>query len=127
MDQTTLVTTDIAIGSKVLELLDRSNAQISLAMWLRLPEYDDWRLALSSKSLDGEEPARAYGRVHEVLDKAGISFQQTPTLMILKMSDPFLRALRKTFRKTKTVEGMRLGGQMIGGRFVDDAIVYRIQ
>jgi len=47
--------------------------------------------------------------------------------MILKMSDPFVRALRKTFRKTKTVEGMRLGGQMIGGRFVDDAIVYRIQ
>jgi hypothetical protein len=42
------------------------------------------------------------------------------------MTDPFIRALRRLFGKTKSVEGMRLGGQMIGDRFVEDAYVYRI-
>ena len=46
--------------------------------------------------------------------------------MILAMSDPFIKALRKLFGRSKSVEGMRLGGQMIGDRFVDDAYVYRI-
>ena len=45
----------------------------------------------------------------------------------MKMSDPFVRALRRVFAKTKSVEGMRLGGQQIGDRFVDDALVYRIR
>jgi hypothetical protein len=34
--------------------------------------------------------------------------------------------LRRIFAKTKSVEGMRLGGQMIGDRFIEDAWVYRI-
>jgi hypothetical protein len=43
------------------------------------------------------------------------------------MSDPFIRALRRILAKAKSVEGMRLGGQLIGDRFVEDALVYRIR
>ena len=42
------------------------------------------------------------------------------------MADPFVRELRRLFGKARSVEGMRLGGQMIGDRFVEDAYVYRI-
>jgi hypothetical protein len=51
---------------------------------------------------------------------------KTPQLMIFPMTDPFIKVLRRTFGKTKSVEGMRLGGQMIGDRFIEDAFVYRI-
>jgi hypothetical protein len=47
--------------------------------------------------------------------------------MILEMKDPFIRALRRIFGKAKSVEGMRLGLQTIGDRFVEDGIVYRIK
>jgi hypothetical protein len=43
------------------------------------------------------------------------------------MKDPFIQSLRQLFAKSKFVEGMRLGGQMIGNRFVLDGYVYRIQ
>jgi len=46
--------------------------------------------------------------------------------MIFPMSDPFVRNLRRIFRKTKSVEGMRLGAQTIGDRWVEEAYVYRI-
>lgn len=34
----------------------------------------------------------------------------------------FIRALRKMFRKATTVEGVRLGRQMIGDRYVEDSL-----
>ena len=46
--------------------------------------------------------------------------------MILPLTDRSIKALRRIFAKAKNVEGMRLGGQMIGDRFVEDAYVYRI-
>jgi hypothetical protein len=57
---------------------------------------------------------------------AGFPTDKIPPLMTLPMSDAFIKALRKLFGKSKTVEGMRLGGQMIGDRFIEDAYVYRI-
>ena len=57
----------------------------------------------------------------------GIPLRKTPSLLILPMKDPFIRHLRRLFEKAKSVEGMRLGGQMIGDRFLEDALVYRIR
>jgi hypothetical protein len=42
------------------------------------------------------------------------------------MTDPFVRQLRRRFGKAKSVEGMRLGGQLFGDRYIEDAYVYRI-
>ncbi len=47
--------------------------------------------------------------------------------MILPTKDPFVREIRGIFGKAKDVEGMRLGGQTIGNRFIDSAYVYRVQ
>jgi hypothetical protein len=52
--------------------------------------------------------------------------QNKPVVMILPMKDPFIKVLRRIFGKTKSVDGMRLGGQMIGDRFVEDGYLYRI-
>jgi hypothetical protein len=127
MDRATLVTAEFGTGAKVLEILDRSGLAVSVAMWLYAPEYEDWRFVLSSRRLDNLPPSEAYGFVHDALEQAGFPLERTPPLLILRMTDPFIRTLRHRFGKGKSVEGMRLGGQMIGGRFIEDALVYRIQ
>lgn len=127
MDKAALVEASFTTGSELLEALDRTALSISVALWLYSPEYGDWRFVLASRRLDSIRPSEAYGLVHDALAAARISLERTPPLLILKMSDPFIRTLRKVFSKAKSVEGMRLGGQLIGDRFVEDAIVYRIQ
>ncbi len=127
MAKTALVAPDYEIGLKVAQALDRSDLSISVALWAYLPEYEDWRFVLASRRLDESKRAEAYGLIHDALAAAGISLARTPTLLIMKMSDPFIRELRRIFAKTKSVEGMRLGGQVIGDRFVEDALVYRIR
>ena len=110
-----------------MRTLDQSALSISVALWLYLSDYADWRFVLSSRRLDAAGSSRAYGLVHDALTAAGISLEQTPALLILKMSSPLIQSLRRTYSKTESVEGMRLGGQLIGDRFVVDALVYRIR
>lgn len=127
MDKKVLVEADFAAGVQLLEALDRSNLSVSVALWLYSAEHEDWRFVLASRRLDAAAPSEAYGLVHRAFEAAGVSPEQTPALMVLKMSDPFIRALRRIFGKAKSVEGMRLGGQFLGDRFVQDALVYRIR
>ena len=127
MDKKVLVEADFAAGVKLLQALDRSDLSISVALWLYSAEHEDWRFVLASRRLDAAEPSEAYGLIHRAFEADGISPEQTPTLMVLTMSDPFIRALRRIFAKTKSVEGVRLGGQFLGDRFVQDALVYRIR
>ena len=127
MVKTTLVNSEIASGYQVLQALDAAELGIKVAAWVVLSEYEDWRLLLATPTFDRVSLREAYFLVREALDKAGILFSQTPILLILPMSDPLIRGLRRVFARTKSVEGMRLGNHAFGDRFVEDGIIYRIK
>jgi hypothetical protein len=125
MDQATLVSPDVYAGSQALAALDAADTKPKVALLMVTPEYDDWRLVLSSPSLDQTHQLKAYERVAGILQGRLVS--PLPPILILPTKDPFIKELRRIFAKTKDVTGMRLGGQTIGNRFVSNAYVYRIQ
>jgi len=107
--------------------LDQAKVKVSISLFAKLDEYENWRMVLAARAFDELKLTEAYGLIFESLTAAEIGVEKTPTILILPMNDPFIRELRKIFGKTRSVEGMRLGGQLIGGRFVEDAYVYRIR
>ncbi|MFN7922703.1 MAG: hypothetical protein U0Q16_21540 [Bryobacteraceae bacterium] len=121
-----MVSIDVSRGKEILDALDRSNVKVNVALWMFLSEYEDWRLVVAARQFDSPDPRDAYRRFHEALTAAHFGPQQVPAVLILPTTDPFIRELRRTFGKTRSVEGMRLGGQMIGDRFVQDAYAYRV-
>jgi hypothetical protein len=127
MVKTTLLETDIALGSRLVEWLDQADLAIKLAAWLYLEDYEEWRFALASPRLDATGGAAAYGLVNDALKAAGLPTAKTPTLIIFGMKEPLTRALRALFAKTKSVEEMRIGSQRIGNRYVEDGILYRVR
>jgi hypothetical protein len=126
MDKAALVNIDVQRGSEILDALDRAKLKVRVVLWALLPEYEDWRLVLASPQFDSVGLREAYGMVHDSLDPAGFTPEKTPSILILPMNDPSIKDLRRTFGKAKSVDGMRLGGQLFGDRFVRDAYVYRI-
>jgi len=126
MGQALLVNVDLEAGAEILRIMDRAGVKVSVAAWIVFDEYGDWRLLLSSRQLDAAGPGKASGLVFDALVAADFPVEKTPTILILPTTDPTVRALRRIFGKAKTVEGMRLGGQMIGKRWGEDAYVYRI-
>jgi hypothetical protein len=126
MGQALLVNVDLDAGAEILRIMDKAGVKVSVAAWIVLDEYGDWRLLLSSRPLDAAGPGKASGLVFDALVAADFPVERTPAILILPTTDPTVRTLRRTLAKAKTVEGMRLGGQMIGKRWVEDAYVYRI-
>lgn len=127
MDQTVLVSMDIQRGADILAALDQAKVKVSVALFAALSEYGDWRMVLAARAFDELRLRKAYGLIFESLTAAGIGADQTPTILILPMNDPFIREIRKIFREVKNVEGMRPGPQLIGGRFIEDGYVYRVR
>jgi hypothetical protein len=124
--KTALVNLDLQRGAEVLDILLRTDVKVSVALWLYAPEYAEWRLVLAGRTFDSLPLRAAYRLLNDTLDEGGIGVDEAPEIMILPMTDPFVKGLRRSFAKAKSVEGMRLGGQMIGDRFVEEAYVYRI-
>jgi hypothetical protein len=126
MDQATLVEVDLKKSERIVAALDAAGVRVAVAIWVQLPEYGDWRLALASKDLDPLFLLKAYSKVGRALDKAGLTVRETPTIHLMKTTDPLIRALRKSLGKAEGIVGMRIGGRPWGGRYIDDGYAYKI-
>lgn len=126
MAEKALVEVDLSKSEKIVSALEEAGVRVAAALWVVFPEYDDWRLVLASRDLDTLSLGDAYLRVNRILKESGLTVWEIPTIFIMKTTDPFVRALRKVFGKAKNAIGMRLGGQVWGGRFVEDAYAYKI-
>jgi hypothetical protein len=126
VDKAALINIDIGRGAEVVDILDRAKLKPKVVMWAHLSEYEDWRLVIAAREFDALELRAAYRLLHDSLRAEGMTSEKTPGLMIFRMTDPFIKGLRRMFGKRKSVEGRRIGGQMIGDRFIEDAFVYRI-
>jgi hypothetical protein len=127
MDKVALVSFDIENGRKVVDALDHDGKSPNVALWAKLPEYEDWRLVLASNNLDQAGSLTAYGQINEAIRKAGIPLSKRPTISVRQMDKPFIKALRNIFAHAADTYGMRLGGQTFGDQYLEDAFVYRIK
>jgi hypothetical protein len=127
MAQALLVNVDIGAGSEILNILDHAKVKVSVALWAHLSEYEDWRVVLAGRQFDAlPTTMKAFRLLNDTLRAAGFPIEKRPPVMILPMTSPFIKDLRRAFAKARTVEGMRLGGQLFGDRFVEDGYIYRI-
>jgi hypothetical protein len=128
MGQALLVNIDLATGAEILRIIEKAGVKVNVALWVKLEEYSDWRLLVSSRQLDAAGPGKASGLVFDALVAADFPVEKTPTILILPMADSTVRALRRYFQNVKgtTTEGRRIGGQQFGNRWVEDGYVYRV-
>jgi hypothetical protein len=125
MVEAPLVVPDIEFGRRVLAALDAAEFPLSVALWLK--EDPDWTLVVATPLYEGVGPKEAYRHLLAALSAdRPISLGELP-LRLEGHRSPLIRALRKTFGKTASVEGMRLGGHRVGDTWIDDAYVYRIK
>jgi hypothetical protein len=122
-----LVNIDLDRGLEILRILDEAGLKISVALWVHLEQYADWQFLVSSRRLDTVSLRDGFRLINDALDAAGFTIEKVPPILILPMNDPSIRALRRMFSKSGSVEGMRVGGQQIGNRWVEDGYVYRIK
>jgi hypothetical protein len=127
VDKVALVNFDIETGKEVIDALDRDGKGPNVALWAKLPEYEDWRLVIASDRLRQAGSLYGYSQINSAMEKAGIPISRRPKISLRAMDKPFIKVLRNIFGKAADVYGMRLGGQTIGDQYLEDGFVYRIR
>ena len=127
MDTAALVSFDIENGERVVEALDRDGKTPNVALWAKLPAYENWRLVIASDRLDQSSSRSGYSEINEALKKAGIPIHREPSIFLRAMDEPFIQEIRQAFESMQDTYGMRLSGRMYGGQYLEDAFVYRIR
>jgi hypothetical protein len=127
MAPATLVSFDIENGQKVIDALDNAGKPPKVALWAKLPDYENWRLMIASDRLDQTSQFAGYSEINEAMDKAGIPTHRQPSLLLRRMDNPMISELRRLFGSAADTFGMRLGGQTFGDKYLEEAFVYRIQ
>lgn len=122
-----LVNFDIENGQQIIDTLDRAQKSPSVALWAKLPDYENWRLVLASACFDGESQLSAHSAINKIIDKADIPIHRQPAILLRPMNNPMIQKLRQTFSASKDTYGMRLGGQTFGDKYIEEAFVYRIR
>jgi hypothetical protein len=127
VDTSTLVSYDIENGKEVIDALDQDGKGPNVALWAKLPDYENWRLVIASDRLDQSSSRTGYSEINAALEKAGIPIRREPAIFLRPMDNPMIQALRAVFASASDTYGMRLGGQMFGDKYLEDAFVYRIR
>lgn len=114
-------------GKSLLEVLDDTNFKAEGAFWYHFPDQEKWKLVISLKGPHYEGPKNSYERIQRALsklkDRRELSLED---VMVVNRSEPLLSLLGTLVKTGDGISGIRLRNNVVNGRLVDDAYIYRL-
>jgi hypothetical protein len=126
VDKTTLVEADIEAGAKLIRALDAANFPLSAALWLYLPEEEDWRLILATPLVREKGPRAAYELVQKVLMELPNLPLSLDQISLVDPNDRTVSLLRLAISTGPGIAGVRFSRNTINGVYIEDAYLYRV-
>jgi hypothetical protein len=112
-------------GEDLLRELDRHKFPARAALWLYKEEPDEWRLVIATPHLRSMGPLRNYKSVQRVIAKI-----ETPlklrSVALVDTRDRMIKGLSTPLLRRAAASGVRLSHTVIGGRYIEEAYVYRV-
>ena len=118
----------IDAGAEVTRKLDETGLRSSAALWLFLPENNEWRLFIALPEVSSQGPRRIYENVRVILEDLGDKASAAP-LSVIGLIDPddeLIRLLRIAIRTGPEINRIRFSKNAINGHFIEDALIYRV-
>jgi hypothetical protein len=118
----------IEAGAELTRKLDESGVPIVAALWLFLPDANEWRLIFASPEVSAGGPRKMYEQIQKALQELGQKASVIPLSMIglLDATAELVQLLRIAARTGPGVVRIRFSKNVINGHFIDDALIYRV-
>lgn len=104
--------------------------RVKAAFWLYYPESEEWRLVIATPLVDEKGPLDTYSRLQAVLQRSLPEIQPADlyllNIAVISPSDPLVKAFRGAMRISEWSPYVRFTRSTLGGRYVEDAYVYRL-
>jgi len=98
------------------------------AFWLYSSDTKAWRLFLVEARLGEAGPKGVYRQIQKVMKELPEESQvlSLSDIGLLRSDAPFVQRLRTALRKGRNVSGTRLMNNVVNGKLIEDAYIYRI-
>lgn len=127
MDKTLLVREKIEEGKKLIEAIDRSDFQLTGALWFYLVENNDWRLILVTPLLEISGPRKIYEKIQLLIRDLPTPFGiGLENISVMSPHDKLIKLLRIAIRTSPGLSEIRFSKNTINNVFIEDAIIYRL-
>jgi len=127
MDKTTLVEKDLREGKDIVENLDKEGIFFPIAMWYFITKSNEWRLVLAKEGISETGAREYYKKIQKVLNKIDPRPEISVSDISLMSTESEVAKLIKTAVKTgKEISGIRFSGNVINGKLIHDAFIYRV-
>ncbi len=117
----------IDVGAKLTSKLDEIGLPVTAALWLFVPDLNEWRLLFASPEVSSKGPRTVYEKIRHALDDLGADGSAVPLSIIgvLDADADLVRLLKVAVRTGPGVSRVRFSKNVINGHFIDDALIYR--
>jgi hypothetical protein len=117
----------IDAGAELTLTLDRVGLPITTALWLFVPDLNEWRLLFASPEVATKGPRDVYEKIQGALGLLGDKAAAVPLSMIglLDANADLVRLLKGAIRTGPGINRIRFSKNVINGHFIDDALIYR--
>lgn len=118
----------IDAGAKLVQSLDKKGLSPDAAFWLYSSDTKAWRLFLVEARLGEAGPKGVYRQIQKVMKELPEESHvlSLSDIGLLRSDAPFVQRLRTALRKGRNVAGTRLMNNVVNGKLIEDAYIYRI-
>jgi hypothetical protein len=114
-------------GENLIKRLDESNGQVAAAFWI-LGEEKNWELTIVSPLVGSEGPRNYYKRINDIYELCS-GEEMVISLHDIRVSNTHNRiveAIKGSVLREAKLGNNRLGQGYIGGIYVEDVYLYKI-
>ena len=117
----------IDAGAELTKKLDESGLPVTTALWLFVPEVNEWRLLFASPDVGAKGPRDVYEKIQQAINQLGEKASAVPLSVVglLDANDDLVRLLKVAIGTGPGVNRIRFSKNVINGHFIDDALIYR--
>lgn len=115
-------------GAELTGKLDEMGLPITAALWLFMPEVNEWRLLFASPEVASRGPREVYDKIRQAIDQLKDKAAATPfaVISLLDADADLVRLLRIAIGTSPGMKRIRYSKNVINGHFIDDALIYRV-
>jgi|SRR6185312_3050218 len=121
----TLTETKIQTGRSLLEALDNGPLKADAAFWVKFPDANDWKLAISVSG--SRSPMDVYKSIQDVIKNANIQSFRLDDVALMKPDAPLLKLTKSMIRTGDAIAGIDFRNNSINGQLVPDMYIYRMK
>jgi hypothetical protein len=118
----------IEAGAQLTAKLDEMGIPLAAALWLFSPEINEWRLVFATPEVSTAGPRTVYGKIDQARQALGELDAAIPMFGVdlLDPNNELIRALRSTVQTGSGVSRLRFSKNVANGRYIEDALIYRV-